>query len=113
MSYSEIFILGWNLNAMMFLINLLSSFFIIKKKNQQELESEARILQKLKIEFDKYYPNRKYETLLSYIIPFTAFLRTSFKFIEMILFFSKNKDTHIYDFMVYKYQSEINKIKKY
>ncbi|MEA3315806.1 MAG: hypothetical protein U9Q30_08130 [Campylobacterota bacterium] len=112
MTYSEIFILGWNLNAMMFVINLLLAFFIIKKKNPQELEKESRTLRKLKVEFDNYYPNRKYETMLSYAIPFTAFLRISFKLVEMISFFSRNKDTHIYDFMIYKYQSDINKMKK-
>ena len=96
----------------MFVVNLSLVFFVFRNKNPKELEKESRTLQKLKMEFDNYYPNRKYETMISYAIPFTAFLRISFKLIEMISFFSKNKGTHIYDFMIYKYQTDINKIKK-
>jgi hypothetical protein len=36
----------------------------------------------------------------------------SFRIIEMFSFFSRNKGTSMFDFMVYKYQSDINKAKK-
>lgn len=112
MSYSEIFILGWNANAFMFVLNLLLAITIIKSNDPDDLQKQNEILGELKEEFDAYYPNRKYETLVTYLVPFTAFFRMSFRFIEMYSFFSRNKGTKMFDFMVYKYTSDINKAKK-
>ena len=111
MSYIDIFILGWNLNALMFVINLFLAIGVIKGSSQDKLQEQSQVLQELQLEFQKYYPNRKAETIISYIVPFTAFLRISFRLIEMMSFFSKNKGTSMYDFMVYKYSSDIEKAK--
>jgi hypothetical protein len=111
MSYFDIFILGWNLNALMFVVNLLLAIRVIKTNNIEEIEEQTRLLEDLKFEFDKYYPNRKIEIIISYAIPFTAFFRMSLRLLEMFLFFSKNKDTTMYDFMVYKYSYDIQKAK--
>lgn len=112
MTYSEIFILGWNLNAFMFVLNLLLAITIIKANDPDDLQKQNEILGKLKEEFDAYYPNRKYETLITYLVPFTAFFRMSFRLIEMFSFFSRNKGTKMFDFMVYTYEREINKVKE-
>jgi len=112
MTYSEIFILGWNLNAFMFVLNFILAITVIKSNHPDDLQKQNEILERLKEEFDEYYPNRKYETLITYIIPFTAFFRMSFRIIEMFSFFSRNKGTSMFDFMVYKYESDINKAKK-
>lgn len=112
MSYSEIFILGWDLNALMFVINLILAFKIVGTKDRESLLKQSEELKVLKEEFDKYYPNRRYETLLTYMIPFTAFFRMSYRLIEMTLFFNKNSGTSMYDYMSYKYQSEINLAKE-
>ncbi len=112
MTYSEIFILGWNANAFMFAVNLLLAITIIKSNDPDDLQKQNEILGKLKEEFDAYYPNRKYETLITYLVPFTAFFRMSFRIIEMFSFFSRNKGTRMFDFMVYKYTSDINRAKK-
>jgi len=111
MEYSEILIIGWNLNAMMFVINLLIAINIIRTNEIDKFQKESEILKELSIEMEKYYPNKQYETLISYIVPFTAFYRILFKLVEMQMFFSKNKGTRIYDFIVYKYQADINKAK--
>ncbi len=111
MSYLDIFILGWNLNALMFVVNLLLAVRVIKTNDIEEIEAQTRLLEDLKYEFDKYYPNRKIEILTSYIVPFTAFFRMSLRLLEMFLFFSKNKNTTMYDFMVYKYSYDIQKAK--
>lgn len=107
MSYEEIFILGWNLNLAMFILNLFIAFKTLNSKPKEVLYKENEALNKLKIEFDKYYPNRKYETLLTYLIPFAAFYRMSFRLIEMKFFFDKNRDCTLFDYMVYKYQNDI------
>ncbi len=107
MSYEEIFILGWNLNLMMFFINLFLALRTMNSKSKEQLLEENRVLSELKEEFDKYYPYRKYETILTYIIPFTAFFRMSYRFLEMISFFNKNGDSTMVDYMIYKYQSDI------
>lgn len=112
MTYSEIFIFGWNLNAFMFVVNLILAFTIIKTNDINDLQEQNDILGDLKEEFDVYYPNRKYETFATYIIPFTAFFRMSFRIFEMLSFFSRNKGTTMFDFMVYKYTADINKAKK-
>ena len=111
MDYIDIFMLGWNLNALMFAVNLLLAFKIIKSDDVQKLQEESQMLHTLKTEFDKLYPNRRLETLISYAMPFTAFYRGLYRIIEMYMFFNKNKGTSMFDFMVYKYQADINKIK--
>ena len=112
MTYSEIFILGWNANALMFVINLLLAITIVKANDPMDLEKQNEELGKLKEEFDNYYPNRKYETLITYLMPFTGFFRMTFRIIEMLSFFSRNKGSSMFDFMVYKYSIDINKAKK-
>ncbi len=112
MSYFDIFALGWNLNAVMFIVNLLLAITILKSNDVTNLQKESEVLKELKLEFDKFYPNRAYETLVSYAVPFTAFFRVIWKLIEMSMFFRKNEGTKMFDFMVYKYQLDINKAKK-
>jgi hypothetical protein len=111
MSYFDIFIFGWNLNALMFVVNLFLAVRVIKTNDMDEIEEQTRLLEDLKYEFDKYYPNRKIEILISYAIPFTAFFRMTLRLIEMSMFFNKNKNTTMYDFMVYKYSYDIQKAK--
>ena len=111
MSYYDIFSLGWNLNAVMFVVNLLLAINIVKTNDVTSLHKEGEVLNELKEELDKFYPNRSYETLLSYAIPFTAFFRVVWRLIEMNMFFKKNEGTSMFDFMVYKYQADIKKAK--
>ncbi len=113
MSYADILILGWNLNALMFVVNLFLAINVMKSADMEEFEKESERLSVLKQQFDAYYPNRRYETLASYLIPFTAFYRISFKLLEMGLFFSKNRGTKMFDFIVYKYQTDIEKAKNH
>lgn len=108
MDYSQIFMYGWSLNIMMFLVNLIIALNVIKSTDVTTMTKEHEVLGELKIEIDKYYPNRGYETLISYFVPFVAFYKVSWRIIEMIMFFSKNKNTRMFDFMVYRYQKEIN-----
>ena len=107
MSYSEIFILGWNLNGLMFVINLFTAMRIMKSTDIVTMSKEQERLSELKEELDTYYPNRSWETLVSYFIPFTAFFRVSWRFYEMKMFFTKNEGTRLFDFMVYRYQKDI------
>lgn len=111
MSYLDIFIFGWNLNALMFVVNLLLAIRVIKSSDIEVIQEQTRLLEDLKYEFDKYYPNRKIEIIITYIVPFTAFFRMSLRLLEMFFFFSKNKNTTMYDFMVYKYSYDIEKAK--
>ena len=111
MTYGEIFIFGWNLNALMFVINLILAFRTVKQNDVVTMSKEHEILGELKEEMDKFYPNRGMETLISYFIPFTAFFRVSWRLIEMTMFFNKNQDAKMFDFMVYKYQVDIQKAK--
>ena len=111
MSYLDIFIFGWNLNALMFVVNLLLAIRVIKSNDIEVIQEQTRLLEDLKYEFDKYYPNRKIEIMITYIVPFTAFFRMSLRLLEMFFFFSKNKNTTMYDFMVYKYSYDIEKAK--
>jgi hypothetical protein len=113
MSYSDIFILGWNLNAMMFVVNLFLAVSVMRSADMEQVEKEGQVLSALKQQFDTYYPNRKYETLISYLIPFVAFYRIVFKLIEMRMFFFKNKGAKMFDFMVYKYEKDIQKAKSW
>ncbi len=112
MNYTDILILGWNLNAMMFVVNLLIAVNVVRTNEIDEFQKESEVLRELSSELEKYYPNKQLETLISYAIPFTAFYRILFKLLEMVMFFNKNKGTKIYDFIVYKYQSDINKAKQ-
>jgi len=107
MSYAEIFILGWNLNGLMFIINLYLAVNVLKKTDITDVSKEHEKLSELKQELDAHYPNRGVETLISYFIPFTAFFRVSWRFIEMKMFFDKNEGTTLFDFMVYRYQKDI------
>lgn len=112
MSYTDIFILGWNLNALMFFFNFVISLRLFKSEVDADvIEEKMKVLKELQVEFELYYPNRKMEVLATYMIPFTAFFRTSYRVLEMILFFSKNRTTTLYDFMVYKYYTDIQKAK--
>lgn len=97
----------------MFVVNLLLAVFILQSKNAEDVEKENEKLTQLKEEFDHFYPNRKYETIVTYLIPFTAFFRMGFRLIEMLSFFSRNKGVTMYDFMVYKYMADINKAKRH
>lgn len=112
MNYLDICILGWNLNAMMFVVNLFLAANIVRNGDVDEFQKESELLSDLHQEFEQYYPNRKVETVISYLVPFTAFYRILFKLIEMVLFFNKNKGTKMYDFIVYKYQRDIEKAKR-
>lgn len=112
MSYLEIFMWGWNLNAAIFLLNLIVAIGITKKSDPEVMMKENEILRELKNEFDQFYPNRGIETLVTYMIPFTAFFRGIFRIFEMMMFFKANQGTKLFDFMVYKYQNDINKAKR-
>ncbi len=111
MSYADILIIGWNLNALMFMINLILAIGVLKSNDPVSLSKESETLRELKEEFDDCYPNRRYDTLITYLIPFTAFFRVSFRMFEMKMFFDKNEGTKMYDFMIYKYQTDINRVK--
>jgi hypothetical protein len=111
MEYIDIFILGWNLNALMFVVNLFLAANIIKTSQIDIFEQQKETLDTLQKEFEQYYPNRKIETLVSYMIPFTAFYRVLFRIVEMSFFLNKNKGSHIFDYVVYKYQNDINRAK--
>jgi len=111
MEYGDIFILGWNLNAMMFVLNLLVAINIFRSGQIADIEKNKQILDELHSEFEKLYPNRKFETIISYIVPFAAFYRVGYKLIEIYMFLKKNKNSTIFDFMIYKYQVDIQKAK--
>ena len=108
MDYGQIFMYGWGLNITMFLVNLIIALNVIKSTDMTTMTKEHQILGELKQEIDKYYPNRGYETLLSYFIPFVAFYKVLWRLIEMMSFFSKNRNARMFDFMVYRYQKEIS-----
>lgn len=112
MNYIDICILGWNLNALMFVINLLMAIRVIATQDRAKLYEESLVLKELKKELEEYYPYRTYSTLFTYLVPFTAFFRMGFRLIEMFFFFQKNQGTKMYDYMVYKYTYDINKVKK-
>lgn len=107
MSYSEIFIMGWNLNALMFVVNLILALNVMKSNDPVEVSKAHEKLGQLKEEIDEYYPNRGLETLASYLIPFTAFYRVSFRLYEMSMFFKLNQDATMFDFMIYRYEKDI------
>ena len=91
MSYLDICIIGWNLNALMFVINFLIAIRVISTGDRSKLQEESLVLKELKDELDKYYPNRTMATIFAYLVPFTAFFRISFRLVEMYLFFQKKR----------------------
>jgi hypothetical protein len=111
MSYLDICIMGWNLNAFMFVVNFLIAIKVISTGDRDKLHEESLVLKELKDELEEYYPNRTYTTMITYLVPFTAFFRMSFRLIEMFLFFQKNREAKMFDYMVYKYSSDIQKAK--
>lgn len=111
MSYLDIFIVGWNLNALMFVVNFFIAIRSISKANSENLIHESKILKELKEELEKYSPYRTQSTIVSYLVPFTAFFRMSIRLLEMFFFFQKNTQARMFDYMVYKYTNEINKAK--
>ena len=111
MTYSEIFIIGWNLNALMFVINLILAFNLMKGADVVKVAKAQEKLSELKEQIDIYYPNRTIETLISYILPFVAFYRVGFRLLEMRDFLKRNKGATLFDFMVFKYQQDINRAK--
>ncbi|WP_321315395.1 hypothetical protein [Halarcobacter sp.] len=108
MSYADIFVYGWSLNLLMFFINLIIGIRSMNSKTKEQLLQENKILSRLKFEFDKYYPYRKYETIISYLMPFTAFFRVCYRLLEMKMFFSKNIEATLFDYMIFKYENDIN-----
>lgn len=111
MSYLDICIMGWNLNAFIFVVNFLIAIKVISTGDRDKLQEESLVLKELKDELEEYHPNRTYMTMITYLVPFTAFFRMSFRLIEMFLFFQKNRDAKMFDYMVYKYSSDIEKAK--
>ncbi len=111
MSYLDICIIGWNLNALMFVVNLLMALRVVSSQDRETLQEESIVLKELKEEMDKYYPNRLYSTFATYLVPFTAFFRMFVRLLEMYSFFQKNQNTKMFHFMVYKYETDINKAK--
>lgn len=107
MSYLDIFILGWNLNALMFALNFIIVLFVVNSYNKEDLKEQSKVLNELKKEFDQYYPYRKYSTLGTYLFPFAAFFRMSYRLLEMKLFLSRNTNSTMYDYMMYKYENDI------
>lgn len=111
MSYLDICIMGWNLNALMFVVNFFIAIRTISSQDRTKLQEESLVLKDLKEELDKYYPYRTHSTIFSYLVPFTAFFRMSFRLVEMFFFFQKNQDARMFDYMVYKYNYDIQKAK--
>ena len=111
MSYLDICIIGWNLNALMFVVNFLIAIRVISSGDRTKLQEESLVLKELKEELDKYYPYRTFATISAYMVPFTAFFRISFRLVEMYLFFQKNQNAKMFDYMVYKYSYDIEKAK--
>mgnify|MGYP003972784911 CR=1 FL=1 len=112
MDYSQILMSGWGLNILMFLANFLLALNMIKFTDTITMNKEHQILGDLKIEIDKYYPNRGYETLISYFIPFAVFYRVLWRIVEMFMFFRRNGNVTVFDFMVYKYEKDISNAKE-
>ena len=111
MSYLDICIMGWNLNALMFVINFLIAIRVISTQDRSKLQEESLVLKELKDELEKYYPNRTLTTMITYVVPFTAFFRMNYKLVEMYFFFQKNSEAKMFDYMVYKYTYDIQKAK--
>ncbi len=112
MSYLDICIMGWNLNALMFAVNFILAIRTISSQDKIKLQQDSLVLKELKEELEKYYPYRTYTTLASYLVPFTAFFRMSFRLVEMFFFFQKNQEAKMFDYMVYKYSYDIQRAKE-
>jgi hypothetical protein len=95
----------------MFISNIFLAFSTFNKKDIVQMQKQSSILKELKVEHEELYPNRGYETLFSYFIPFTAFFRIAYRYFEMFMFFRVNKDSQMFDYMIYSYQKDINKKK--
>lgn len=111
MTYSEIFIIGWNLNALMFVINLILAFNVIKGTDVVKVAKAQEKLSELKEQIDIYYPNRAIETMASYMIPFAAFYKVGYRLLELWSFLKQNDSATLFDFMVFKYQQDIDRAK--
>ncbi|MGA1932249.1 hypothetical protein ACH5BF_05950 [Arcobacter sp. YIC-464] len=111
MTYLDICVLGWNLNVLMFLINFFLAIRVIFSQDRDRLQEESIVLKDLKEQMDRYYPYRTQTTIITYLVPFTAFFRMSVRFLEMFFFFQKNRGSKMFDYMVYKYTTEINRAK--
>ncbi|QKJ22983.1 hypothetical protein [Poseidonibacter lekithochrous] len=111
MSYIDICIMGWNLNAFMFVVNFLMAIRVISSSDRDKLQEESVVLKELKEQMEMYYPYRTQTTIITYLVPFTAFFRMSYRLIEMFFFFQKNQGSRMFDYMVYKYTTEINRAK--
>lgn len=111
MSYIDICIMGWNLNAFMFVVNFLMAIRVISSSDRDKLQEESIVLKELKEQMEMYYPYRTQTTIITYLVPFTAFFRMSYRLIEMFFFFQKNQGSRMFDYMVYKYTTEINRAK--
>ena len=110
-SYSEIFIVGWNINALMFVLNLFIVISSSTSRDPMQIQAQGEKLRELKEEIEQYYPYRKYDMWLTYLVPFTAFFKVSYRIIEMQLFFKANNDAKLFDFMVYKFEKDIQRKK--
>jgi hypothetical protein len=108
MSYYDIFIIGWNLNAIMFVSNLLMAISTFNSQDIINIQKQSEILKELKERYEELYPYKRYEILISYFIPFTAFYRISYRYYEMHKFFQANSGTKMYDYMIYSYTKDIN-----
>ena len=109
MTYSEIFILGWNLNALMFIANFMLAIKVMSNVDKERLMQESEILKDLKEKLEKYYPYRTITTFIAYAIPFTAFFRVIFKMFEMYFFIQKNQEAKMFDYIAYKYNEDISR----
>ena len=112
MSYADIFILGWGFNIMMLIVSFVLALKLVGSIDPASAMKEQSILIELKQEYDQLYPYKNFEILCTYFVPFMAFYRNLFKLIEMNLFFAKNKNTTLFDFMVYKYEKDIRLAKQ-
>ena len=99
------------MNAFMFVVNLLMAVRVVSTQDKSKIHEESLVLKELKEELDKYYPYRTFATIAAYMVPFTAFFRISFRLVEMYLFFQKNQNAKMFDYMVYKYSYDIEKAK--
>jgi hypothetical protein len=107
-SYSEIIILGWNINGLMFIVNL---FIVINSSGSNDptqMQRQSEKLKELKEEIEDIFPLRKYDIFITYFVPFTALFKVSYRVYEMNLFFKANEGTKLYDFMVYKLEKDIS-----
>ena len=55
MSYLDICIIGWNLNALMFVVNFLIAIRVISTQDRSKLQEESMVLKELKEENKQFY----------------------------------------------------------